>query len=428
MTQRFLAIWMVAGLTGTSFGAPKSDRLHKKLETLSKVLSYVESNYIEEVNSEEVLDNAIKGLLTSLDPHTLYMPPEAFRDMRDDTKGEFGGLGIEISVKDDQLTIIAPIEDTPADRAGIKPGDKVVKIDGTGTRGMTLLDAIKRLRGPKGSSVVLTIQREGTPAPFDVKLTREKIQVKSVFSELIQNAYGYLRVNSFQERTARDVERHLTDLEKKGGGSLKGLILDMRNNPGGLLDQAVRVADTFLDSGVIVSTIGRKGSFQEVEMAHREGKRGPVPMIVLVNEGSASASEIVAGALQDHGRAIILGAQTFGKGSVQTIIDLGDGSGLKLTIARYYTPKGRSIQALGISPDIGVAAAPPEKSKDDEAIVREKDLKGHFEPTKEKPKETKNEKGLIDLKYDFQLVRALEHLKTWEVFRMTVATPTPKTS
>ncbi|HLG18958.1 MAG TPA: S41 family peptidase [Bdellovibrionota bacterium] len=403
----------------------KSDETFRKLEVLSKVLSYVEANYVEDVSNSKLLDGAIKGLLNDLDPHTVYMPPDSYREMKVDTKGEFGGLGIEVSMKDDNLIVVAPIEDTPAARAGVKAGDQIVKIDGLSTKGMSLLDAVKKMRGPNGSKIVLTLLREGQTAPFDVSMRRETIQLKSVSSELIEKSYGYFRIKAFQEKTARELTRDYDRLLKQAGGTFKGVILDLRNNPGGLLDQAIRVADEFLDAGAIVSTIGRKGAFQEVEMAHKEGTRPYSPLITLVNEGSASASEIVAGALQDHGRSVILGTQTFGKGSVQTIIDLDDGSGLKLTIAHYYTPKGRSIQAKGITPDIVVSAVPPPQP-DDANFVREKDLKGHFETPrpvqKEEPEKPKGKKTTeLDLEGDIQLKRALEYLKTWEVFRTTVA-------
>ncbi len=414
---------VIGSLLFPHFAWADASKVYEKLETLSKVLSYVEANYIEEVKPEEILDNAIKGLVANLDPHTAYMPPENFREMRVDTKGEFGGLGIEITMKDDQLTVITPIDDTPADRAGVKAGDKIKKIDGASTKGMSLLDAIKKLRGPRGSTCTLTLDRQGTKDSFDVILRRETIRLASVASELIENQYGYLRIKSFQERTGRELEKQLAELDKKAGkDGVKGILLDLRNNPGGLLDQAIRVADLFVESGVIVSTIGRKGSFQEVEIAHKEGTHKTVPTIVLVNEGTASASEIVAGALQDHGKAVILGTQTFGKGSVQTIIDLGDGSGLKLTIARYYTPKGRSIQALGIAPDIVVSDVPP-PAPSDENYLREKDLKGHIEaqtpeanmPPKPEAK-SKTKIGMINFDTDIQAKRALEYIKTWEVF------------
>ncbi len=422
------AIFWTMGGTMPRVVAKENDVL-RKLEVLAKVLGYVETNYVENVNDEKLIDEAIKGMLSTLDPHTMYMPPDLFRELKVDTKGEFYGIGIEISVKDDVLTIVAPIEDTPAFEAGIKSGDKILKIDGASAKGLSLLEAVKKMRGPRGSKVVLTIQREGIKEPFDVAVRRDTVHIKSVSAQLLDGAYGYVRVKNFQEKTDVELTHALDNLDKKSKGTLKGMILDLRNNPGGLLDQAVRVADEFIESGVIVTTKGRQESFEEVELAHKEGTRPYLPMITLVNEGSASASEIVAGALQDHGRSVILGTQTFGKGSVQTIIDLEDGSGLKLTIANYYTPKGRSIQAQGITPDILVAAKDPEP--EESAYVREKDLKGHFEPPAGTKKEEKLKvqpgEGVVDLQNDFQLSRALGYLKTWEVFRSSVAPKVPKT-
>lgn len=425
--------WMWVGVL--VFSAPTlsfgvDSKVYKKLEVLAKVLSYVDTNYIEEVSDEQLLDDGIKGLLSSLDPHTMYMPSSVYRELKEDTSGEFEGVGIEISIKDDLLMVVAPIEDSPAHRAGIKAGDAILKIDGVPTKGMLLLEAVKKIKGPRGSKLTITLQRKGTTETYDVTLRREKIGVKSVYSQLLDGGYGYVRVKSFQERTERELNQHLEKLQTAAGKTpLKGLIVDLRNNPGGLLEQAIRVADLFLESGVIVSTMGKKGAFQEVKLAHKEGTWPDTPMITLVNEGTASASEIVAGALQDHKRSIVLGTQTFGKGSVQTIIDLEDGSALKVTIARYYTPKGRSIQALGITPDIQVSEIPPPALE--ASFIREKDLKGHIEtPAVEEPKkkdETQKPqaKGQVDLENDIQLRRALEYLKTWEVFKPTVSPGIP---
>lgn len=428
MNVRMSFVFILSAVLFTSnatFAQDKSDKVYKKLETLSKVLSYIEGNYIEELKANDLIDNAIRGMLSDLDPHSMYLSAEDFKQMRVDTKGEFGGLGLEVTMKDEQLTVISPIEGTPADRAGIKPGDRIVKIEGQPTKGMTLELAVKKMRGPIGSKVNMTISREGLKDTLDVSLKRETVHIRSVVSELSGGNYGYVRIKSFQEGTDRELSRALDKLEKGAGGSLKGLILDLRNNPGGLLDEAVHVADEFLESGAIVSTIGKKGAFQEVEMAHKEGTRKFTPMITLVNVGSASASEIVAGALQDQGRSVILGEQTFGKGSVQTIIDLEDGSGLKLTIAKYYTPKGRSIQAVGITPDIVIV--PDVASAHVVNGLREKDLQGHFEnpkPTDEKAKPKKKEVDLVDWEGDLQALRALEYLKSWEVFRAQVV-PAP---
>ncbi len=425
--MRFIILNIVLTLIGLNISVSHcaESTVYKKLEVLSKVLSYVETNYIEEQKTEELIDNAVKGLLSGLDPHTVYMPPSLYREMKEDTTGEFGGVGIEISVKDEQLTVVTPIEDTPAEKAGVKAGDVILKIEGVSAKGMSLLEAVKKIRGPHGSKVNITLQHKGETTTYDVVLNRERIAVKSVTSELVDKEYGYIRIKNFQEKTERELSRQFERIQKETGKApLKGLILDLRNNPGGLLEQAIRVADLFLEAGVIVSTMGRKGSFQEVKMAHKDGTLPEMPMITLVNEGTASASEIVAGALQDHRRSVILGAQTFGKGSVQTIIDLEDGSGLKLTIARYYTPKGRSIQALGIAPDITISEVPPPLA--DAAYVREKDLKGHIESPPLHDQGEKSEphksvpKSTLNIETDIQLRRALEYLKTWEVFRTTL--------
>jgi carboxyl-terminal processing protease len=407
-------------LISTAFA--KDEQIYKKLETFAKVLSYVETNYIENVKSEKLIDDAIKGMLENLDPHTAYMPAELFREMKVDTKGEFYGIGAEISIKDSVLTVVSPIEGTPADEAGIQAGDRILKIDGAATKGMSLMDAVNKMRGPQGTKVNLTIEREGTKGPLEFAIKRGTVHISAISSQLLDKHYAYIRVKNFQERADKELSKALDKMSKESSNTIKGVILDLRNNPGGLLDQAIKISDEFLDTGAIVTTKGRQESFQEVEMAHKEGTRPSWPMITLVNEGSASASEIVAGALQDHGRSIILGTPTFGKGSVQTIIDLDDGSGLKLTIARYYTPKGRSIQAEGITPDIIVSATEPEKVES--TYLREKDLKGHMSNPNEKPKteelKTKSAVGGLDLEHDFQLSRALGYLKTWEIFRSSV--------
>jgi carboxyl-terminal processing protease len=349
---------------------------YRQLDLFARVLSYIENNYVEPVDETNLIYGAIKGMTDTLDPHTLFMPPETFKDMKIDTSGEFGGLGIEIAEKNEVLTVVTPLDDTPAARAGIKPGDQMLKIDGESTKELGLAGAIKKMRGPAGSRCVVNIMRDGFKEPRDLIIIRERIRIVSVDSRLI-DGFGYVKIKNFQDRTDRYLKTALDELRAKNGGELKGLVLDLRNNPGGLLDQAVRVADRFLPGGeVIVSTRGRGGRHMEEERSHDRDTEPNYPLIVLVNGGSASASEIVAGALQDNNRAIVLGTQTFGKGSVQTIIELEDGSGLKLTIARYYTPKGRSIQELGITPDVLVHEKP--SGKDDEQGPREVDLKRHF--------------------------------------------------
>ncbi|MEK6725316.1 MAG: S41 family peptidase [Deltaproteobacteria bacterium] len=404
---------------------------YESLKVFTDALSLIQKNYVEKVNSKDLAYSAMKGMLEGLDPHSSFMNPDTFKEMQVDTKGEFGGLGIEITMKDGILTVVSPIEDTPAFKAGIKAGDIIIKIDGKGTKDLTLMDAVKMMRGPKGTQVTITVVRETFTEPKDFTVTRDIIAVKSVKSKTLESGYGYVRVAQFQEKTDTDLDNVLDKMEKENGG-LKGLVLDMRNNPGGLLDQAVKVSDDFLESGLIVYTDGRIEGQKMTFSAKKEGTRPNYPIVVLVNSGSASASEIVAGALQDHGRALILGTQTFGKGSVQTIYPLEDGSALRLTTARYYTPSGRSIQAKGITPDIileteKVKKALPRAFRE----VREKDLDGHLlvpgaKPEKEektdkpKGKEEKAEAPKEEEPEDIQLNRALELLKSWQVFQKTI--------
>jgi carboxyl-terminal processing protease len=355
---------------------------YRQLDIFTRVLSYVENNYVEDISEKQLIQGAIKGMIGTLDPHTLFMPPEMFKDMKIDTSGEFGGLGIEITlrsevkngVRREVLTVVSPIDDTPASRAGIRAGDVIVRINGEPTAEMDLPVAISRMRGPAGSKVILGIMREGFTEARDIVIVRDHIRIVSVEGKLI-DGFGHVKIKNFQEHTDRFLKRTLDDLRRANKGELKGLILDLRNNPGGLLDQSVKVSDRFLKGGLtIVTTKGRAGRHVEEEKSH-DGDTEPLyPMIVLVNSGSASASEIVAGALQDHGRAVIMGGLTFGKGSVQTVIELEDGSGLKLTIARYYTPRGRSIQEKGITPDVVVKDSAAERDE----TPREADLKNHF--------------------------------------------------
>jgi carboxyl-terminal processing protease len=400
------------------------------------VMTIIKKNYVEEVDSKKLIYGAINGMLTALDPHSSFMSPETFKDMKVETKGAFGGLGIEISMKDGILTVISPIEDTPAQKAGIKAADQILKIDERFTKDMSITDSVKRMRGAKGSKVVLTIMREGFERPKEFTLVRDIIQVKSVKSRMLDSGYGYVRIAQFQERSDEDMAKALKTLvEENKGKQLAGLVLDLRNDPGGLLDQAVRVSDHFIENGkLIVYTEGRDKESRMQFNASSRAKEPSYPIVVLINSGSASASEIVAGALQDHQRAIVMGTQSFGKGSVQTIIPLADESGLRLTTARYYTPKGRSIQAKGITPDIVVEQLemPKQSPRRESMFIREKDLENHFENTddeknagdkKEVSKEpakdaTNTKKEVIDpLKVDYQLVRALDLLKGWEILK-----------
>lgn len=369
-------------LLRTAAGADESkqeNNLYKNLETFANVLTLIQEYYVDEVDSGKVINGAINGMLGSLDPHSAYMTPEDFKDLEEETSGSFTGIGIEISVRDGVLTAVAPIEGAPADKQGIKSGDQIVRINGELTKAMTLMEAVKKLRGERGTSVTITVLRQDWKEPRDFKMIREAIPLLSVKAMELDPGFAVIRVSNFQASTTKDLQGALKNLKKKQ--NLQGLILDLRNNPGGLLDQAVKVADLFLDKGVIVSTRGRQKDDQMVFEAHQNDAQNAFPMVVLVNGGSASGSEIVAGALQDHKRAIILGSTTFGKGSVQTILPLPEGAGLRLTTAKYYTPSGSSIQATGIKPDMAVPLNPGADNRNESAAgrtVREKDLPGHL--------------------------------------------------
>ena len=435
VSLKVVLLFLLVFLAGVTIGLGRSQKVsalsnsaYDDLKVFSDVLTLLQKEYVEETKPKELIQGAIKGMLETLDPHSAFMPPTAFKEMQEDTRGRFEGLGIEITVKEGILTVVSPIEDTPAFKAGILAGDQILKIEAEFTKNMTLMDAVKRLRGPKGTKVTITIMREGLTKPGEFTLTRDVIPVRSVRHELLEKEYGYIRLSQFQEKTDEDFGKALKALEEESKGGLKGLILDMRNNPGGLLDQAVKVADRFIDTGVIVSVEGRKEDAKTKFNAHSQGTMPPYPLVVLINGGSASGSEIVAGAIQDHGRGILLGTQTFGKASVQTIYPLKDGSALRLTTARYYTPSGRSIQAKGILPDIVVKPAKPEDSKEAEAVKlpSEKDLERHLTapekapPAKEKEKPKKEEvkeKEKDKKPFDNQLDRGLELLKSWEIFK-----------
>ncbi|MBV8453081.1 MAG: S41 family peptidase [Deltaproteobacteria bacterium] len=369
------------------------DDTYKELQTFANVLAIVQKNYVEPVSTKELINGAITGMLSSLDPHSAYLTPDLYRDLEVETRGSFGGLGIEITIKNDVLTVVSPIEGTPAYTAGVKAGDQIIKINDDFTKGMTLTDAVKMMRGPKGSTIHLTLHREGGPQLFTVAVTRDVIKIQSVKSKQLKDGYEYIRITTFQDGTNEDVTKNLAKFTKQNHGHIKGLVLDLRDNPGGLLNQAVSVADAFLDGGLVVYTQGRLDNQQQKYFAHKKGDFTDYPMVVLVNGGSASASEIVAGALQDQRRAIIEGTQTFGKGSVQTILPLDDDSALRLTTARYFTPNGRSIQAVGITPDMVVEPPKPtlaalelhggEVGEDDE--IRESDLLHHFKNNQAHP-------------------------------------------
>ena len=391
---------------------------YQELQLFTDVLTIVKRSYVEEVTIKDLIYGAIEGMLASLDPHSGFMPPEIYKEMKVDTRGEFGGLGIEISLRDGLLTIVAPIEDTPASRAGLQSGDHILKIEDEYTKGMEIMEAVQLMRGAPGTSLTITIMRSTFEKPQPFTMEREVIKVKSVKSKTLENGFGYVRLTQFQERSGEDLGKALDKLREDNGGALQGLILDLRNNPGGLLDQAVEVADQFLSDGLIVYTKGREDDAQMEFSAMRSGTEPDYPIVVLINGGSASASEIVAGALQDHGRAVIMGLQSFGKGSVQTIIPLSDESGLRLTTAKYYTPNGTSIQARGIVPDVQV---PQSEIKEVAELdhFREKDLKNHFdtEGSSEHPKKEQASRLDEETRNDFQLMRALDLLKGWRIFQ-----------
>lgn len=391
---------------------------YEELKTFAEVLSQVQKHYVEEVKPKDLVQGAIRGMLATLDPHSAYMTPEMYKETQVETRGEFGGVGIQIGIKDNRLAVIAPIEGTPAQKAGIRAGDFIVKVNDETTKDLTLLDAVQRMRGAKGTKVTLTIQRDGAPDPLIFTLIRDIIKIESVKSKVIDENIGYVRLTQFQESTAKDLSRVLKKYREQ---KTQATILDLRNNPGGLLTSAVEVSEQFVGpSKLIVSIKGRDGRKDEyVSRAKEPGE--DTPMIVLVNEGSASASEIVAGALQDWGRALVVGTQTFGKGSVQTIVPLADGSGLRLTTAKYYTPKGRSIQTTGIAPDIVVKPKPVAVAKAGEGETAPKAEAApkakEAVPPAPKPNGALSESGEAPLEDDIQLQKAIELLKTWKIFK-----------
>jgi carboxyl-terminal processing protease len=378
----FVGVGMVAGFSAALMLFPAAhganDSAYKQLDLFSDAFERVRADYVHPVEDSQLVTSAIEGMVSGLDPHSSYMDAKAFADMKIQTKGQFGGLGIEVTMEDGLVKVISPIDDTPAARAGIKPGDYIAAIDSTPIQGMSLNDAIEKMRGPEGSKISLTILRSGAKKPFDVALTRAIVQVDSVKFHR-DGDIGYIRLSAFNEATAPGLERAVRDLKRQIGPGLKGYVLDLRNNPGGLLDQAIQVSDDFLTAGEIVSTRGRHSD----DTARYDAKPGDIgdgkPIIVLVNAGTASASEIVAGALQDHKRATIEGMTSFGKGSVQTIIPLGEGGGaLRLTTARYYTPSGHSIQATGIVPDVAVAEGDEDETAARLEHLSEANLPGHL--------------------------------------------------
>ncbi|MCP4112321.1 MAG: S41 family peptidase [Desulfobacteraceae bacterium] len=455
MTQKrkqYVKVWLVIAVAALFFtvgsgfyrNISADQETYKGLKLFSDVIELVEKNYVDEVDTSDLIQKAVQGMVQSLDPHSQFLPPEAFEEMQIEVDGEFGGIGIVLTTEKGALIVISPIEGTPAYRAGIKAGDIIIKVEEESTKDMMLWEAVKRMRGPKGEPVTITIMRKDVQKPLVFKLIRDIIPIESVKYLEVKPGYGYVRITNFQKNTVDDLKNALNSFES-GEASLKGLILDLRDNPGGLLNQAISVSDLFLESGTIVSIKGRLKKHTKVFKAHPNRNKHNYPIVVLINAGSASASEIVAGALQDHKRALILGTSSFGKGSVQTVETLRDGYGLKFTIARYYTPNDRSIQAQGIIPDIEVKHMYIEESDTTETTpLKEKDLKNHLEAehgsekgevkdgeVKEEKPDTENKKktrrrntedryGPLKterLQADNQVMRGLEILLSYEIFK-----------
>jgi carboxyl-terminal processing protease len=388
------------------------------LRTFTEIFGRIKRDYVEPVSDKKLLEDAIRGMLSGLDPHSAYLIAEEYQELKEGTTGQFGGLGIEVTMENGFVKVVSPIDDTPAQRAGIKTGDLIVRLDDQPVKGMSLNDAVKIMRGEPGSKILLTVVREGEEAPLKITITRDVIKVKSVKSRMLEKDYGYVRISSFQSKTGENLKEAIADLKKENTGNLKGLVLDLRNNPGGVLNAAVEVSDAFIKSGLIVYTEGRIENSEMRFNASPDDIIDSAPIVVLINAGSASASEIVAGALQDQKRAVIIGEKSFGKGSVQTILPTSNGAAVKLTTARYYTPSGRSIQAEGIEPDIALARVKLESvDKSEFAPVKESDLSHHLmngnkrkdEKTNvEQPEKVKEE--ILELK-DYAVHEALTLLK-----------------
>jgi carboxyl-terminal processing protease len=432
-----LLLGTVASLTGQVLAdRPQTQALPlDELRTFAEVFGRIKSDYVEAVDDKALLESAIRGMLSGLDPHSAYLDDEEYRDLQVGTSGEFGGLGIEVGMEDGFVKVIAPIDDTPAQRAGLQSGDLIVRIDDNPVKGMSLNDAVNLMRGKPGTKIELTVMREGTDSPFKVEIVRDVIHVASVKSRSLEAGYGYLRISHFQSRTTEDLLKAVAELKGESDGALKGVVLDLRNNPGGVLNSAVGVSDAFLDEGLIVYTKGRVADSELQFKAGPDDVLDGAPMVVLVNGGSASASEIVAGALQDHKRAIVMGTPTFGKGSVQTIVPIDDATALKLTTARYYTPSGRSIQAQGIAPDILLVRGRLElESEPEVSPLKEANLARHLdnheeggageepaEPVEdlpgaeEPPKEGKEPAKKPLAAEDYQLSEALNVLKALNI-------------
>ncbi len=419
--------WIIGALAGaalTFYGNASADPAQQTaglplddLRAFAEIFGRIKNDYVEPVPDEELLKHAIRGMVSGLDPHSAYLDVDEFRDLQVGTRGEFGGLGIEVGLEDGFVKVISPIDDTPAQRAGIKAGDLIIRLDDKPVKGMTLNEAVKVMRGKVGTGITLTIVREGEDKPLKIRVVRANIKVTSVKSRLLEKEFGYIRISQFQSHTTEDMLKAISRLKKESGGRIKGLVMDLRNNPGGVLNSAVSVSDAFLTDGLIVYTQGRLEDSQLQFKAASDDVLNGAPIVVLVNGGSASASEIVAGALQDHGRAVIMGQQTFGKGSVQTIVPIKGNTAVKITTARYYTPSGRSIQAEGIKPDIMLENVTVEASEESALNpIKESDLVGHLDngnsaktPGNQSAPGQKRQKPLVER--DYQLNEAFNLLK-----------------
>jgi carboxyl-terminal processing protease len=419
-----LALGVAFGMNGNVFAADKAAESEtalplEDLKTFTEIFGRIKQDYVEPVSDKKLLEDAIKGMLSGLDPHSAYLLSEEYQELKEGTTGQFGGLGIEVSMENGYVKVVSPIDDTPAQRAGVKAGDLIIRLDDKPVKGMTLADAVKIMRGAAGSKILLTIVREGSETPLKISLTRDIIKAKSVKSKTLEKNYGYVRISSFQSGTGDSLKEALASLKKENGGALKGLVLDLRNNPGGVLNAAVDVSDAFIRNGLIVYTKGRIPNSEMRFNAAPDDLIDDAPIVVLINSGSASASEIVAGALQDSKRAIIMGEKSFGKGSVQTILPTASGGAVKLTTARYYTPLGRSIQAEGIEPDVALASLKLEAvEKSDFQPVKEADLSNHLQNNKEKAAAAKEAeaKDALEAK-DYALNEALTLLKGLSIIK-----------
>lgn len=409
-----MSLGLGLSLTSGVFATKQSvkDLPLSELQSFVEILNRVQSDYVEDVGDEALLENAIRGMLSGLDPHSAYLDPEEYKEVTVSTSGKFGGLGIEVQMQDGAVLVVAPIDDTPAKRAGIQPGDLIVKIDDKPVKGLTLTQAVRKMRGEPGTDIVLTVIRQGETQPLLVDITRDVIRVRSVRSRILEPEYGYLRISTFTGNTGKLLNEEIGKLLEENKGDLRGLVLDLRTNPGGVLNAAVDVSDAFLDKGTIVSIKGRNGDNSRSFNARPGDRLNGAPLVVLVNEASASASEIVAGALQDHKRALLVGAKTFGKGSVQTIMPLPNQAAIKLTTARYYTPDGRSIQAKGIEPDVTIDRVKVEKSDTGPRPIAESDLDGSLaNEDGDSEAEDQTTGGTVSPDQDFALYEALNILK-----------------